>query len=654
MLSKRTDMRFDFRDPNEGTIASESWEAEQGERAGRQRATFEAAYLPHVTKHRLLHLRQLVSPRFLKRNLSYVTEVRKRQTTAAGDGVEGVKQDEAAGGGHVSTRQWNETVTRLDEMGKVTVSLVSIIDAPSELAAEASSGATRALKRSSSSKSRDKVGPGPVAVLSLCLLTRNGGGAQPMATTQVEEEHSAPVNLARTARVTSGKRSKPVTFRRLVSLNDDADGAQLVISIYRSAEAADASHAWQGSNERSKLLVLDPSDQRWKAQHANTRGMTSRKRSRATAESEDGWWSGALPLADPERGAFLQSGTYALRLEGPGADVGRAPPAVLVRLDWATESVHTTQTRLVGSRQRVGLRRAPALVSSPFMLIPPIEWRFYLDESMRLLQPQVVNSLTCALCGDAHAAFPALYMHVVVGHGDEFGFQLERSHQGGATIHVVPVALDKRTRDEVAQATASKSFAFWRPRSARRLRGRQPLHSFSMLMEGAGRATPAEVAALVAPMSMGKFEEAMERRPPVAATIQQEFFTMPEYSVLPPEAVGSTQREPVDNRWLMEKRAAALRELGDVSETEKTFMALWNTFVSQLEVQLSDGRLAPALLVFVKECAQELVVANLRNALVLHCTNLWNHGAISASDATHALETYDQQAAAVLCAEGGE
>ena len=73
---------------------------------------------------------------------------------------------------------------------------------------------------------------------------------------------------------------------------------------------------------------------------------------------------------------------------------------------------------------------------------------------------------------------------------------------------------------------------------------------------------------------------------------------------------------------------------------EKKFMKLWNPFIKS-NIVLADKSIPNRCMAFIRAKYVELKKQNLRQELVLHLHNLWDHGLVSSDHIVDFLLEYD-------------
>ena len=83
-----------------------------------------------------------------------------------------------------------------------------------------------------------------------------------------------------------------------------------------------------------------------------------------------------------------------------------------------------------------------------------------------------------------------------------------------------------------------------------------------------------------------------------------------------------------------------LSEFEDVSAKEKIFMKLWNRYISSNHC-IPDKEIPDRCIEFIQINHSELRRNELRDQLLLHLFNFWDHILISSSHILKCLDTYD-------------
>ena len=84
-------------------------------------------------------------------------------------------------------------------------------------------------------------------------------------------------------------------------------------------------------------------------------------------------------------------------------------------------------------------------------------------------------------------------------------------------------------------------------------------------------------------------------------------------------------------------------EFDDVSKEEKVFMKLWNKFV-KTHMTVADKNMPEICLSFIKNDNYAVVSNSLRQNLLLHLFNLWDHCVISSEHINILMGVYDSHA----------
>lgn len=78
--------------------------------------------------------------------------------------------------------------------------------------------------------------------------------------------------------------------------------------------------------------------------------------------------------------------------------------------------------------------------------------------------------------------------------------------------------------------------------------------------------------------------------------------------------------------WMSEWQSNLMNEFTDVSESEKKFMLIWNTYCMKHETKIFDSNFLKYCERFIEENANKLFELNLVSNFWLHLKNLLDYG----------------------------
>ncbi|XP_055296181.1 polycomb protein Su(z)12-like [Sitodiplosis mosellana] len=112
------------------------------------------------------------------------------------------------------------------------------------------------------------------------------------------------------------------------------------------------------------------------------------------------------------------------------------------------------------------------------------------------------------------------------------------------------------------------------------------------------------------------------------------------YSGLPvkPSEFDVDSEAEMDPIWLRENTVKMINDFLDVNDGEKTIMKLWNLFVLK-EAYVSDSQMPAAVVAFIKMHGHSIIANNLYRNCIIHLSNLFDYGLISAKDHFRAVRT---------------
>lgn len=111
--------------------------------------------------------------------------------------------------------------------------------------------------------------------------------------------------------------------------------------------------------------------------------------------------------------------------------------------------------------------------------------------------------------------------------------------------------------------------------------------------------------------------------------------------------------DEIDPVWLRQNTVKMINDFLDVNDGEKSIMKLWNLFVMK-EAYVSDSQMPAAVVAFIKTHGQTIIGNNLYRNCIIHLSNLFDYGLISAKDhfravkVLHELLTRDRMLCDVL------
>lgn len=89
--------------------------------------------------------------------------------------------------------------------------------------------------------------------------------------------------------------------------------------------------------------------------------------------------------------------------------------------------------------------------------------------------------------------------------------------------------------------------------------------------------------------------------------------------------------DEMDPIWLRENTVKMINDFLDVNDGEKAIMKLWNLFVLK-EAFVSDSQIPAAVVAFIKMHGETIIGNNLYRNCIIHLSNLFDYGLISAKD----------------------
>ena len=105
------------------------------------------------------------------------------------------------------------------------------------------------------------------------------------------------------------------------------------------------------------------------------------------------------------------------------------------------------------------------------------------------------------------------------------------------------------------------------------------------------------------------------------------------------------------SRWMHLLSNDLLDEYEDISEREKTFMKMWNTFVNSFPLH-ADMYVRFGVVLFAKRMAPHIVDRGLRHIFLVHLISLWDFSLISAADIVSSMSLVDKYKASLLVSSG--
>ena len=99
-------------------------------------------------------------------------------------------------------------------------------------------------------------------------------------------------------------------------------------------------------------------------------------------------------------------------------------------------------------------------------------------------------------------------------------------------------------------------------------------------------------------------------------------------------------RGNADEEWLHKMSDELLDEFEDVTDDEKKFMKLWNSFIRCNHI-IADRDVPAKCTEFVAKHGKFLRDESLRLQLLLHLFNLWDSGVISSARISACMRMYD-------------
>lgn len=86
-----------------------------------------------------------------------------------------------------------------------------------------------------------------------------------------------------------------------------------------------------------------------------------------------------------------------------------------------------------------------------------------------------------------------------------------------------------------------------------------------------------------------------------------------------------------DPNWLRQNTVKMINDFLDVNDGEKSIMKLWNFFVMK-QAYVSDSQMPAAVVAFIKTHGESIITNNLYRNCIIHLSNLFDYGLISAKD----------------------
>ncbi|VUZ40264.1 unnamed protein product [Hymenolepis diminuta] len=90
--------------------------------------------------------------------------------------------------------------------------------------------------------------------------------------------------------------------------------------------------------------------------------------------------------------------------------------------------------------------------------------------------------------------------------------------------------------------------------------------------------------------------------------------------------------EEESSQWLRDQYQRRVQEITDVNKGEKELMQIWNAYILSVkprDIVVSDCNIDQLLMGFIKSYGIRMNQQNLRNAFILHLTNLYDYGILS-------------------------
>lgn len=93
----------------------------------------------------------------------------------------------------------------------------------------------------------------------------------------------------------------------------------------------------------------------------------------------------------------------------------------------------------------------------------------------------------------------------------------------------------------------------------------------------------------------------------------------------------------IDPIWLRQNTVKMINDFLDVNDGEKSIMKLWNLFMMKA-AYVSDSQMPAAVVAFIKTHGQTIIGNNLYRNCIIHLSNLFDYGLISAKDHLRAVQ----------------
>lgn len=104
-----------------------------------------------------------------------------------------------------------------------------------------------------------------------------------------------------------------------------------------------------------------------------------------------------------------------------------------------------------------------------------------------------------------------------------------------------------------------------------------------------------------------------------------------------PSEIDDNSEDETDPIWLRDNTVKMMNDFVDVNDGEKEIMKLWNLFVLK-HAFVSDSQISTAVMIFVETHGEFIMANNLYRNCIIHLSNLFDYGLISAKDQFKAIK----------------
>jgi hypothetical protein len=316
----------------------------------------------------------------------------------------------------------------------------------------------------------------------------------------------------------------------------------------------------------------------------------------------------------------------------------------------ANDIIHCRALSQTVENQAIPFRRASASTKPS----NPTGNDVYLSSTARAKTPMFVH---CVVMGEE--GFPSVYMeekedrrcpfcyhdavsdtgmmiHLANSHGDTIAFDGARSEVG--ELHIL-ATFDPKCNEFEGKENLN-DFVYIADRSAP-----ITLPEVPIVKRSAHKVAALDVATRKKHVrlleEMGADQRQIERYiPDDKIPVRQYFHSRTNQPIVGGDWDIDSDDDSTDDRWLEKVTTSLLDDFSDMSCDEKKFMKLWNSFIKS-NIVIADKSIPKRCMAFIRANHAELKKQKLRQELVSHLHNLWDHGLVSSDHIIECTLEYD-------------